>query len=145
MWHSQKLTRNPHTLGQIWKGIGGRTREKNVKRVNGWPMKLFVKYLLKLEPVINLFTDQGLNRITNKNKAMGWQRWPLLLVKLIQEAITISGKVDLPILSPEWGQASSSRYRTFWKTITSSLGAGREQKATLVLYRQATSKEKKKV
>lgn len=141
MWHSQNLTRTLHTFGQICSGVGGRTREKNIKRVKRW----YIKYLLKLEPVINLFIDQGLNELTNKNKAMGWQRWPLLLVKLIWEAVAnIFGKVDLPILSPELRQASSSRYRTFWKTITSSLGAGREQKVTLLLCRQATSKEKEK-
>lgn len=141
MWHSQNLTWTPHTLGQIWSGVGGRTREKNIKRVKGW----HIKYLLKLEPVINLFMDQGRNELTNKNKTMGWQRWPLLLVKLIWGAVAnIFGKVDLSILSPELGQASSSRYRTFWKTIPSSLGAGRKQKVTLVLCRQATSKEKKK-
>ena len=83
------------------KGLGGRTRETNINRVKGW----YMKYLLKLEPVINLFTDQGLNELTSKNKAIGWQRWPLLLVKLVWEAVVdISGKVGLPILSQNEGR-----------------------------------------
>lgn len=55
----------------------GPAREKNVNRVKGW----YIKYLLKLEPVINLFIDQGLKELTNKNKAMGWQKMAFITDK----------------------------------------------------------------
>lgn len=70
---------------------------------------------------------------------------PLLLTKLIwEEVANIFGNMDLSILRPEIGRASSSRYRTFWKTIVSPLGVDREQTITPVVCKQATSKEDKK-
>lgn len=56
----------------------------------------------------------------------------------------IFGKMDSSVLSPELQQASSSRYRTFWKTTASPLGADREQTITPVCCRQATTREEKK-
>lgn len=70
---------------------------------------------------------------------------PSLLTKLMWEEVANSlGKTDLSIQSSELRQASSSRYRTFWKTTASPLGAGKEQTIASVLGRKTTAKKEEK-